>query len=79
MKWQLVVLLLLFTSIGSVFMTATAENTISQKYVATKGSNAFIALSDKPGYSFITSSQNSGSLSALNTSLKERPEDVSMS
>jgi hypothetical protein len=41
-----------------VFMAVTADNPVSQKYDVTKGSKTFIALSDKLGYSYFTSSQN---------------------
>jgi hypothetical protein len=33
-----------------VFMSETAENPISHKYIVTKGSTIVIALSDKQGY-----------------------------
>jgi hypothetical protein len=48
-------------------MTATEDNPVSHKYDVT-GSKTFIALSDKLGESFHTSSQKGGSLSASNLS-----------
>jgi hypothetical protein len=38
-------------------MTATAENPVSQEYVATKGSQTFTVLSDKRGLLFLQSSE----------------------
>jgi hypothetical protein len=48
------------TSRGRYFVltTATAGNPVPHKYVVTKGSKTFTALSDKLGQSFFTSSQN---------------------